>query len=257
MADVDARSVATVGDPLSEPAFRNDIEAEAESIEDFEEIWSDITTSMSELKHETDPKKRLAPENLAMAYATKFAFPEKVEVTKEPFSRRGDLDEHVRIHFQTLSDRRDDLRATLGWSDDDVIDAAELVFVDDAVFRFVTVITFEPTDEELQAAQFNLYPEEASEWMETWMEKVDVMWTSLRGGRDLDRTTDEYFRELYESREEFIKKAKERDVFLPITTERTGDPESMKRNIKRRLRRELSSPQAIHEYCYSVVETHS
>lgn len=248
------RSFTSRGDPLQESSFQDDIEARAETIEDFEELWSDLTTAMEELQYEEDPESRLTTENIAKAYAARLAFPEKVSVTREPFGRTTDLDEHVRTHFRTLFRRHEELRTTLGWDEDDVLDACELVFVDDAVFRFTTTITFEPADEELATVSFNKYPDEASEWMAEWMEKVDIVWSPLRGERALDETVEEYFRELSSSRNRFVDEARQADVFLPITAESVSDVEAMRSNIKRRLRRGSPSAEQVHRYCDSVVE---
>lgn len=254
MTDVGARSFTSRGDPLHEPSFQETIESRAETIEDFESLWSDLIASMDEVSYEEDPESRLTTENVAKAYAARLAFPSKVTVTQEPLGRNQDLDDHVQHHFRTLVNERDRLRRTLNWNDDDLLDACELVYVDDAVFRFVTVTVFEPEDEALASARFNKYPDEATEWMVKWMEKVDVTWRQLTGEMSISSTAEDLFRELRGSRDRFIAEAREVDVFLPITNEAVADVEDTRRNIKRRIRRGSPSSVQIHRYCHSRLE---
>lgn len=254
MTDVEARSFTSRGDPLHEPSFQENIESRAETIEDFESLWSDLVASMDEVSYEEDPESRLTTENVAKAYASRLAFPNKVTVTREPLGRNQDLDDHVQHHFRTLVNERDRLRRTMSWDDDDLLDACELVYIDDAVFRFVTVTIFEPEDEDLASARFNKYPDEATEWMVKWMEKVDITWRQLTGEMSISATGEEFFGELRESKDRFVAEAREADVFLPITNEAVSDVEDARRNIKRRIRRGSPSSGQIHRYCYSRLE---
>lgn len=254
MADIDARPIAPAEEPLYNPSSRDDIETRAETYEDFDEVWSDITASMNELRYETDPDERLRPENLLKAYAASFAFPEKVEAKREPFDRGVDLSAHVRSHFLTLFNSREDLRLKLGWDEEDLLRAAETIYIDDAVFRHVTVSSFITKDEDTESVRFNIYPEEASDWVVRWMEKADIFWSPFREERSIDAAMDEVLDELFDSRREFIERSEELDLFLPISTDRVVDPDDVKSNIKRRIRRGEPSEKLIHEYCYSRVE---
>jgi len=254
MADIDARPVAPAEESLYDGSFRDDIENRAETYEEFEEVWRDISASMNDLRYETDPEERLRPENLIKAYAASFAFSEKVEVTREPFERGVDLTDHVREHFVSLFKYRDDLRLSLGWDEEDLLRAAETIYIDDAVFRHVTVTSFTTKDEDSENFRFNIYPEEASDWIVRWLEKADVLWSPFREERSIDAEMDEVLDELYDSRSEFIERSDDLNLFLPISTERIVDPDEVKPNIKRRIRRENPSEKLIHDYCYSRVE---
>lgn len=254
MADIEARPIAPAEERLYDPSSRDDIETRAETYEDFEEVWSDILASMNELRYETDPDERLRPENLIKAYAASLAFPEEVEVKREPFDRGVDLTAHVRSHFLTLFNSREDLRLSLGWDEDDLLRAAETIYIDDAVFRHVTVTSFITRDDDTENVRFNIYPEEASDWVVRWMERADILWSPFREECSIDSEMDEVLDELFDSRSEFIERSEELDLFLPISTNCIVDPHEAKPNIKRRIRRGEPSEKLIHDYCYSRVE---
>lgn len=220
----------------------------------FRTEWERLTESISGLRRSVDVEERLSPDNFEDAFDLALEHPDFIDVTSDPFDEKEpDMVAHVRGHFRNVFNEENVTPAFRVPSDSNfraLIRACELVYIDDAVLRFAPTWTFDPSFEDLDTMEFTEMPDQLIHWME----KVQVMWDALLGSVDLSRDeTRGLVETLYGSRAEFVEKAMEMDLFLPVPPpeyDETGPTPNLQEQFARR--HEISS-EDVHRYCYRRV----
>lgn len=243
-------------DPTKEPHLKSEFDLS----KDIEEIWDELTDGIERRRSSDDKEERYSEEGYFKALATAFEHPDLVSIERVPFSKYEDLDNHIRGHFENLLNDKDYApRLKRGVADSEkLIKLCELVYIDDAFFRFSEVTAFDPDINGLSRIVFIDLPdsqETVPEIVERWHEEFDLLWKMISGEIPEIKRIDVLIDELYEERMEFVKAAKDENVFLPITTEATGDAEKLRRRIRTYLNRNNNvDPELVHDYCYLQFE---
>jgi hypothetical protein len=223
---------------------------------DFEEQWDELLHDVQEAKTTDDIADRLSRDRLDKAYGIAASHHTELAISEEPYGRATDMPQHVRDHFDTVFNN-DDVGKVLKMGGRPHIDAllklCELLYIDDAVLRFGTEITFRPSADTLQNISFAELPPELDSEMCQWMGDVEVVWDTFLNNTTTKDHLVERIDELYNGRKGFIDKAQKQGVFLPPTAKYTDDRLDEK-YVRTRIMRNASVPAShVHDTIYSRV----
>jgi hypothetical protein len=218
---------------------------------EFRTKWTALLDAVEARRSETDLETLLDDDLLARAYETASRYSGLVSVSEAPFGRNRDMVAHTREHFDDLFN--DDAcaepfkRPPAATDVDALLEASELVYLDDAVARFSSETVFEPTPAGLERVAFYELPPSVSEWMMA----VELLAGSLGGQFDVDRAAADVVDDLYGRRREFVERAMDADSFLLVPAGHEASAEEKRRKIETRVRRGADvDPADVHAYCY-------
>jgi hypothetical protein len=213
--------------------------------------WTALLDAVEARRSETDLETLLDDDLLARAYETASRYAGMVSVSEAPFGRNRDMVAHTREHFDDLFN--DDSCASAFKSHptatdvDALLNASELLYLDDAVTRFSTETIFDPEPDHLEPIAFYELPPAVSKWM---ME-VELLAGALGGLVHVDRAEADIVDDLYGRRREFVNRAMDVDSFLLVPADHDASPEEKRRKIETRVRRGADvDPADVHAYCY-------
>lgn len=212
--------------------------------------WKKLKKEIESATYETDVDELHSGRNLYRAVELAFSHPESVSVSTEPLSRRYDLTEHVRGHFESLLNTPEHgRRLKRGRPDTErLLNACEMAYLYDAVLRFSPVTVVDTKIDGLERLQFVEVPEETH----SWMGEVDIVWRVLEGVLSPEERIGEAIDRLYDERDEFVASAKEAEIFLPIRSEYVEDVGDKRATIEKRVERNAEvAPKHVHDYCFS------
>lgn len=237
-------------DPSSPEGISTDI-GRGDLEDKWEELESRLRTQNKAIEHE----ERYDSEPWEMAFEIAFSFPDKVDVEIKPYGRDRDLTEHVRNHFDSLlneSSSGGSLRKGAASDWERMLKACELVYIDDAMYRYSDLTLITPEVDGLAQVGFVGMPDGVQDpVIDEWHKELEVAWSILMDRLHEGIRLDEKIDDLYARREEFIDHCMESNVYMPITTEVSNTVEALEKNLKRRLRRNSEAdPAKVHEYCY-------
>lgn len=246
---VDSHPEAALSSTQTVPGGRGDAA-------DFEEQWDELLHDVQEAKATDDVADRLSRDRLDKAYGIAATHYTELSLSKEPYGRATDMPQHVRGHFDTVFNNPD-VGKVLKSGGRPYVDAllklCELLYIDDAVLRFGTEITFRPSADALQNVSFAELPPELDSEMCQWMGAVEVIWDTFLNNTTTKDHLVERIDELYDERETFIHKAREQGVFLPPTAEYTNDRLDEKYVRTRIMRSTSVRASHVHDTMYSRV----
>jgi len=217
---------------------------------EFEEEWRKLILDLRERRLETDIEERHSNEFIHRAFELAVSNPETVSLSTKPKERHEDMVEHIHGDIEVLMDS-DVFGRTLVAPTPDIdriLRVFELGYLYDSVHRFMPVTIVNPGIDGLEVVRFVEFPSDLHEWMG----RVDLLWMALSGDIRPEFDIDERIDSLYDSRREFIERAKDREIFLPVRSPETADPDDLEERIETGMRRNgRVEPELIHKYCFS------
>lgn len=225
-------------------------------VQSLESLWGDLLDSQKNRQMALEKDERFSGSPKEKAYEIAFTFPEKIEVEQHPFGRTVELDEHVRGHFDRLLNNDDTglpLKRGRAYPDiDSLLKVCELIFIDDAMYRFAESTLFKPEPDGLESVGFLELPKNVSSpVIDDWHKDLEILWNVVNGdlapGIEVKKEIDS----LYQSRHDYIDHCRANNIFMPITVDTNKNEARSKRNIKRHIRRNNRvDPEEVHQYCY-------
>lgn len=241
-------------DPVTWEGNESSLSVSGERESSFRDAWSSLEDQIDENRSKTDVETRLTTDCIERAFEIAHEFPEFVTISTGPYGRNEDMVRHVEHHFDSLFNDTDFATEFKKFPSrpafDPLFDMAEIVYLSDCVGRFAEKTVFTPDVGGIPTLSFIELPPELSHWME----RVEVVWACFGGElRISEWSPRKAVEELYDDREEFVEKAVEADMFLPIPPE----DEVSVTNVRNRVetlsgRRANVSPALIHDYCYDA-----
>ena len=219
-------------------------------VSEFEEAWRELVLDIRERRYETDVEERHSNEYIQRAFELALANPESVSISTKPMERHEDMAEHIHGDIEALMGSADFRNAlvTPAPDIDRILKLFELGYLYDSVHRFMPVTIVEPGIDGLEEIRFVELPADLHEWMG----RVDTLWLALGGDISPDFRIEERIHSLYESRWEFVERAKDREIFLPVRSPGTDNPEHLRERISTGLHRNgRVEPELVHKYCFS------
>jgi hypothetical protein len=222
---------------------------------DLQEAWEELDERVQGRDKAIEPDERFKADDLELAFQIAFAFPDEVDIEVKSFGEGKDLSEHVRNHFDRLLNGQKDF-GTLGAKTtadiERLLKLCELIFIDDAMFRFAEVKKFTTERDALRDLAFISQPPDVHDsFIEKWHQDLEIVWNILVNDLEEGIRVDKRIDNLYEKRLEFINHCRGNNIYMPITTDITKNPADLERNIKRKMRRGSKINSAnIHKYCY-------
>lgn len=230
------------------------------SEEEFRGEWGGLISQINSVRYnETDITERLSGAPFERGIEIANEFPEFLEVEHGPFGRRtSNLEEHLLDHFDYLfnSDKiKEDFRPPApGENFETLLRFAEVIYINDATYRFVGSTFFEPSLPDLDSVNFMHFPEGLAEWME----EGELVYFAINNENALEMNGNirEEIDRLYTRRESFIEDAYELGVFHPIMPDDTTGHLMNSSNIRSRLSRTDSgvNTNKVHRHCYSKLK---
>lgn len=257
-SDITASTSGPVEPVIASIGERGSNEISNKTEQEFRKEWESLSDKIESSREEsTDLDERLSKDNRERALELAKEYPEHIEVEYGSFGRRNDLTEHLQGHFETLfnSDRIiEEFRPPLpGKSIEALIKFSEIVYINDAVYRFGEGMEMEPQLSDLSTLNFMTFPEGLAEWME----RGEMILLAVKKNNPLELNGDivEEINTLYEDRDEFIQSGMDIDMFHPITPERLSETKLEVSDIRSQMRRDEVNIEKLHRHCYnSLVE---
>ena len=220
----------------------------------FRDEWRTLTEKLEARRSVVAVDERLRGDLFEGVLALALRYPNLVEVSSNPVDEREpDMVDHVQGHFDSAFNNEGfapvhSVRTPSNF--ETLIRACEVVYIDDAVLRFVPRWTFEPVFDDLDTLRFTELPDRLGQWMG----QVQLMWDGFAGLADVSsKQLDGLVQTLYSSRTEFVETAMKEDTLLPVPAT-DYDPATSGPDLETKfIRQHEIAPEDVHEYCYRRV----
>lgn len=229
---------------------------------DFREKWDELTEKLWDVRTEVeDLDQRLSGSRMDEAVNLARQYSNFVEIEHGPFGREEDMKEHTQEHFEWLfngDNFNDEFRSPTTIKDIELlIKFAEIVYINDAVYRFIERTRFVPQADDLDEINFMSLPDELAEWME----EGELIYLSLAPDTSLEiNDIGNRIDRLYEQRNDFIESAMEFDLFHPVMPDSVSETHLKGKNIRSKWNRggdEGVSVEKVHNHCYTSLKENS
>lgn len=212
--------------------------------------WNKLVLDIRSSRLETAIEERHSRENIERAIELALSHPEEMSIATEPMGRRHDMESHVREHFDNLFNNDEwgtDLKGPKP-AVEYLLKACELAYLYDSSYRFSDETVVRPELNGLEEIAFVEFPAELHEWMG----EVDLLWLTLADELAAEEQLRTWIDRLYDERESFVSAARDREIFLPISSDYTDDVTGVRSKIENRLSRNANvSPRLVHKYCFT------
>jgi hypothetical protein len=230
--------------------------ADTPLVQSFEKLWQSLLDDQKTSHKTLDKEERFSADEQIRAYEIAFQYPEKVEIDQDPFARDIDLTEHVQNHFDVLLNNPEPenplFKGRVRPDIEYLLKVCELIFIDDAMYRFAESTTFSPKVDGLEGVGFIGMPRGVNDtFIDDWHQDLEILWNVITGELEEGIRVKKEIDRLYDLRKEYIDHCRSHNIFMPITIDTNSSHEKKMKNITRHINRgNRVDTSDVHKYCY-------